>query len=157
MRLKVCIKRCDYFRKNGRQYCKKHLADCLAWVRDREDSEWEREILVIIQWERNRSFWRRLDYVMGKARSGSVRKVLIEDEDSGTLTEQATQESVQQAIFDNIHRKRFYLEEAAPACNGQWPTTQTIWVQCHHDHGGAYPFWDLQFPGRFQPGHKGDL
>jgi hypothetical protein len=56
---------------------------------------------------------------MGKARSGSVRKVLIKDEDSGTLTEHAMQESVQQAIFDNIHRKRFYLAEAAPACNGQ--------------------------------------
>jgi hypothetical protein len=26
---------------------------------------------------------------------------------------------VQQAIFDNIHCKRFYLAEAAPACNGQ--------------------------------------
>jgi hypothetical protein len=119
MRLKVCIKRCDYFRKNGRQYCKKHLADCLAQARDREDSEWEREILAIIQWERDRLFWHRLNYVMGKARSGSVRKVLIEDEDSGTLTEHATQESVQQTIFDNIHRKRFYLAEAAPACNGR--------------------------------------
>ncbi len=118
MRLKVSIEWCDYFRKNGRQYCKKHLADCLARARDREDSEREREILAIIQQERDRSFWRRLNYVMGKARSGSVRKVLIEDEDSGTLTKHATQESVQQVIFDNIHRKRFYLAEAAPACNG---------------------------------------
>ena len=25
---------------------------------------------------------------------------------------------MQQAIFDNIHRKRFFLAEAAPACNG---------------------------------------
>jgi hypothetical protein len=56
---------------------------------------------------------------MGKARSGLVRKVLIEDEDSGTLTEHATQESVQQAIFDNIHRKWFYLAEAVLVCNGR--------------------------------------
>jgi hypothetical protein len=56
---------------------------------------------------------------MGKVHSGSVRKVLIKDKDSGTLTEHATQESVQQAIFDNIHCKRFYLAEAAPACNGR--------------------------------------
>jgi hypothetical protein len=34
------------------------------------------------------------------------------------LTEHVTQESVQKAIFDNIHRKRFFLVEAAPACNG---------------------------------------
>jgi hypothetical protein len=28
------------------------------------------------------------------------------------------QEAIQKAIFDNIHRKRFYLTEAAPVCNG---------------------------------------
>jgi hypothetical protein len=56
---------------------------------------------------------------MGKARSGSVWKVLIEDKENGTVTEYVTQETVQQAIFDNIHRKRFYLAEATPACNGQ--------------------------------------
>ncbi len=94
MRLKVCIERCNYFRKNGRQYCKKHLADCLARARDREDSKREREILAIIQRERDRLFWRRLNYVMGKARRRSVRKVLIEDEDSGTLMEHAMQELV---------------------------------------------------------------
>jgi hypothetical protein len=119
LRLKVCIKRCDYFRKNGKKYRKKHLADCLARTRDKEDSKREQEILAIIQRERDRSFWQRVNYVMGKACSGSVRKVLIKDKDSGTLTEHATQESVQQAIFDNIHRKRFYLAEAAPACNGR--------------------------------------
>ena len=118
-RLNVCIQRCDYFRKNGKQYRSKHLSDCLARARDKEDSEREREILAIIQREKDRSFWRRLNYVMGKARSGSVRKVLVEDEDSGTLTEHVTQESVQQAIFENIHRKRFFLAEAAPACNGR--------------------------------------
>jgi hypothetical protein len=58
LRLKVCIKHCDYFRKNGKQYRKKHLADCLAWARDKEDSEREREILAIIQRESDRSFWR---------------------------------------------------------------------------------------------------
>jgi hypothetical protein len=72
MRLKVCIKRCDYFRKNGGQYRRKHLADCLAQARDREDSKGEREILVVIQWERDWSFWRRLNYIMRKARSGSI-------------------------------------------------------------------------------------
>jgi hypothetical protein len=43
---------------------------------------------------------------------------LVEDEQNGTLTEHSTQELVQVAIFDNIHRKRFFLAEAAPACNG---------------------------------------
>ncbi len=105
MRLKVCINRCDYFRKNGKHYHQKHLTECLAQARDREDSEQGREILEIIQQEKDRSFWCRLNYIMGKVRSGSVRKVIIENEESGTLTEHVTQELVQQAIFDNIHHK----------------------------------------------------
>jgi hypothetical protein len=57
---------------------------------------------------------------MGKPRAGSVRRVLVENGDQeGTLTENTTQESVQQAIFDNIHQKRFFLAEAAPICTGR--------------------------------------
>jgi hypothetical protein len=55
---------------------------------------------------------------MGKPQSGSVQGVLVEDKEHGTLTEHVTQDSVQKAIFDNIHRKHFFLVEAAPACNG---------------------------------------
>jgi hypothetical protein len=56
---------------------------------------------------------------MGKARNGSVRRVLVENEEEGTLTEHITQELVEEAIFNNIHQKRFFLAEAAPACNGR--------------------------------------
>jgi hypothetical protein len=57
---------------------------------------------------------------MGKPRAGSVRRVLVENGDQeGTLTENTTQESVQQAIFDNIHRKRFFLAEAVPICTSR--------------------------------------
>jgi hypothetical protein len=56
---------------------------------------------------------------MGKPHSKSVRRVLVENkEQEGTLIENNTQESVQVAIFDNIHRKRFFLAEAAPIRNG---------------------------------------
>ena len=119
LRLKICLKQCDHFRRNGKEYRRKHLANCLARAKEKEDSKKEQEILAIINRERDRAFWRRLNYVMGKSRSGSVRKVLIEDEENGTVTEHVTQETVQQAIFDNIHRKRFFLAEAAPACNGR--------------------------------------
>ena len=44
--------------------------------------------------------------------------MLVEDEEQGTLIEHLTQELVQKTIFDNIHQKRFFLAEAAPACNG---------------------------------------
>ncbi len=78
----------------------------------------EREILAIIQCKNDRSFWCRLNYVMGKLHSGSVWLMLVEDEEQGTLTEHLTQESVQKAIIDNIHQKQFFLAEAVPACNG---------------------------------------
>ena len=55
---------------------------------------------------------------MGKAWGGLVRRVLTENGgDEGTLSEHLTQETVQEAIFTNIHRKRFFLAEAAPICS----------------------------------------
>jgi uncharacterized protein (UPF0332 family) len=57
---------------------------------------------------------------MGKPRGGSVRRVLTEGgEEDGTLLEHLTEESVTEAIFTNIHRKRFFLAEAAPICSGK--------------------------------------
>ena len=119
LRLKVCLQRCDHYRKNGKPYRRKHLNDCLTRARDKEDSEKEKEILAIIHREKERGFWRRINYVMGKARNGSVRRVLVENEEEGTLTEHITQESIEEAIFNNIHQKRFSLAEVAPACNGR--------------------------------------
>ncbi len=67
-----------------------------------ENDNREKEILAIIQREKDRSFWRGLNYVMGKPPAGSVRRVLVKNRDQeGTLTENTTQESVQQAVFDN--------------------------------------------------------
>jgi hypothetical protein len=88
-------------------------------VRDAEDDSKEKEILAIIQREKDRSFWRQINYVMGKPRGGSVRRVLTEDGgEEGTLSKHLTEESVTEAIFTNIHRKRFFLAEAAPICSG---------------------------------------
>jgi hypothetical protein len=43
----------------------------------------------------------------------------VEDENQeGMLTENITHETVQSAIFNNIHRKRFFLAEDAPICSG---------------------------------------
>ncbi len=56
---------------------------------------------------------------MGKACGGLVWHVLVENGDlEGTLTENTTQESVQEAIFTNIHWKGFFLAKAAPICMG---------------------------------------
>jgi hypothetical protein len=92
----------------------------VSWRRKREGrSKKEKEILSIIQHEKNRGVWRRLNKVMGKPCSELVRRVLVENkEQEGMSIENNTKESVQEAIFDNIHRKRFFLAEAAPICNG---------------------------------------
>ncbi len=56
---------------------------------------------------------------MGKAQGGSVCRVLVESENQEELlTKNITQESVQEAIFANSHRKQFFLAEAAPICTG---------------------------------------
>ncbi len=56
---------------------------------------------------------------MGKARGGSVRCVLVDSGDqSGLLTENVTQETVQEAIFNNIRWNWFFLAESAPICTG---------------------------------------
>ncbi len=56
---------------------------------------------------------------MGKALNGLVRRVLLENKEEGKLNEYITQESVEEVIFNNIHRKWFFLVEAAPTCNGR--------------------------------------
>jgi hypothetical protein len=119
LHLKVCIQKCNYFRRHGTAYQRKHLNNCLDCAHEKDDSNKEQEILAIIQRKKDRSFWHQLNYVMDKPRNSLVRQVLVEDEEQGTLTELITQESVQEAIFDNIHQKQFSLAEAAPTCN--WP------------------------------------
>ncbi len=117
--VKVCVIPCNYFQRHGKQYCQKHLLKCLNNAKDSKDEQRETEILAIIQREKDRSFWCRLNYPMGKLQSGLVCRVLVENEDQeGTLTEYSTRESIQQAIFENIHLRRFCLAEAAPICLG---------------------------------------
>jgi hypothetical protein len=134
--LKACIKQCNYFRVHGKQYQQKHLYKCLQEVRDNDNDQRKKEILAIIQWEKDRSFWRRINYVMGRAQGGSVCRVLVESsEQEGMLTEYTTAELVQEAIFSNIHRKQFFLAENAPICSGGlqgWfgynAVTKTAWA-----------------------------
>jgi hypothetical protein len=115
--VRICRSKCDYFRKNGKQHRREHLNHRLQIARDREDETAEKQILAIISRERERGKWRRINYVLGKQRAGACFKVQVEKED-GTLDEFSTKEEVQCAIWENIHRKRFYLAEEAPICSG---------------------------------------
>jgi hypothetical protein len=81
---------------------------------------------------------------MGKGRGGSVRRVLTENGgEEGTLSEHLTQESVQEAIFTNIHRKRFFLIPSGGSTNLFWKPSGTLWLQLHHTDSAGYPQWNL--------------
>ena len=58
--------------------------------------------MAILQREKNRSYWRRLNYSMAKQQGRSVRTVQTTDED-GRVTDHTTQQSVQDAIWNEIH------------------------------------------------------
>jgi len=118
-RLKACNEKCDYFRKHGKKYRRKHLNRRLEIAKKKGDETAQARILGIIKGERDRAFWRRLNYCLGKRHTGSIRSVQVISGDDVT-TEFATKDSVEKAILSNIHGKgkRFYLAEEAPICKG---------------------------------------
>ena len=116
-RLKVCRAKCKYYKKYGKRYRRKHLINCLNRAKKNHNEEAEKKILAIIQREKDRSFWSRHNYSMGKKQGGSVRSVQIE-RGQGEIEEATTQQTVHEAIWNEIHRKRFYLAEQAPICKG---------------------------------------
>jgi hypothetical protein len=76
----------------------------------------EHHLLGIIKREKERDFWRKLKYTMGKKSGRSVQAVQVEDTE-GNIEVLNTQAEIHEAIWSNIHRKRFYLAEEAPICN----------------------------------------
>jgi hypothetical protein len=108
--IKTCASQCDYFRQKGKYYCRKHLYNRLNTAKEREDKEAAQKILDIIQREKERGFWCRMNYALGKPRGGACFKVQVEKED-GTIDEFTDEDDLHQAIWDNIHRKRFILAE----------------------------------------------
>ncbi len=88
----------------------------LETAKEKEDKEAEHQILTIIQREKDMSFWRRLNYALGKPRGGACFKVQVEQVE-GPVKEINSKEEIQKAIWDNNHRKRFYLAEEAPICS----------------------------------------
>ena len=113
-RIEVCHEKCNYLWKHGRRYCTKHLHSCADAVRDKGNYKKEQDVLDIIWREKDQSFWRRINYSMGKKRGAPPRRVVMENPHrEGELLEYDTQHTMQVAVFDNVHHKRFFLAEAA--------------------------------------------
>ena len=70
--MKVFRDKCKYYKIFGRRYRKQHLNNCLNRANKNNNEESEKKIMAIIQREKNRSFWGRLNNSMGNRRGGSV-------------------------------------------------------------------------------------
>ncbi len=71
--------------------------------------------MAIIQREKDKQFWRRMSYALGRQRGGACFRVQVEQGDA-TTEEYTSQSELQEAIWDNIHQKRYHLAELAPLC-----------------------------------------
>ncbi len=117
-RLRMCKEKIEHFRRHGKRYRQKHLNRRLQLAQEKEDEAAENQILAIIRQERDRAFWRRINYTLGKKRGRSVREVEVEDEE-GTTTIFNQEAEVHQAIWGEIHNKQFYSAEKVPICQGR--------------------------------------
>ena len=118
LRLKECKKKCNYFRKHGHRHRRRHLVDRLQKAKESKNEEAETRILAIISREKQRSYWRRLNFATNKPKGRSAR-VVSDEVGDGEVIEFEGKSAVEQAIFNEIHQKRFYLAEQAPICKGE--------------------------------------
>ena len=117
-RLEVCAERNNYFRKHGGRYQKKHLLRRVKAAREESKEDVAAKILAIIKREQDRAFWWRLKYTCGKVKGRSPTSVQIKGPND-SVKEHVTKAGVENAIWTNIHCKRFYLTEEAPICKGR--------------------------------------
>jgi hypothetical protein len=117
-RITFCEQQNEYFKYHGKYHRNQHLKTRLqeAWRKNNEEAE--KQILAIIQRERDKSFWRKLNYTLGKPRAGACFQVQVEDANRESQ-EYTTQDKIHDAIWNNIHLTRFYLAEAALICEGR--------------------------------------
>ena len=107
--------KCNYFREHGQKYRNRHLKVRLEISQDKGDEQTEKRILAILQGEKERAHWRRLNYGMRKSYGRSARVVLEKTED-GKIVEYEGQKKVKEDIWSKIHDERFYAAEKAPIC-----------------------------------------
>jgi hypothetical protein len=88
---------CDYFQKHGQYHRRKHLYSHLNIAKEKEDEAAARQILAIIQREKDKQFWQRMSFALGKQRGGTCFRIQVEQED-GTTDDYSNQMEVQEAI-----------------------------------------------------------
>jgi hypothetical protein len=117
VRLEACRKECAFYQEHGKRFRRHHLENRKCIALKQEDEEAFQKISAIIQREQQQFFWRKLNYVTGKKKTRSATSIQVEGPD-GIIMERTTQETVEQMIFSEIHKKRYTLAGEAPICNG---------------------------------------
>ena len=69
---------------------------------DKGDEQAEKRILAILQGEKERAHWRRLNYGLRKSYGRSAR-IVSEKTDDGNIVEYEGQENVEEAIWSKIN------------------------------------------------------
>ena len=87
-------------------------------AQEERNEEAEVRILAIIQREKDRAYWRRLNYGMKKTRGRSAR-IVSEASGDGAVREYEGQKEVEEAIWSSIHDHRFHTAEHAEVCKGR--------------------------------------
>jgi hypothetical protein len=116
LRVEECKQECKFYQDNGKQFCTKHLNERLQLAQERHDEEAFKKIEAIINKERQRSFWRWLNFVPGKKCTRSTTSVQVEEQ-PGLILESKTKEMVEEAIFREVHDKRYIMAKEAPICS----------------------------------------
>ncbi len=114
--VKECKQECKFYQENGKRFRLKHLNIRMRLAQERDDEEAFKRTGAIIQRERQRSFWRRLNYVTGKKQTRSAMTVQVEEQ-LGLVSESTTKDAVEDAIFTEVHDKQYTLAKEAPICS----------------------------------------
>ena len=131
-RLRTCKEHCEYYRDHGLPYRRRHLLRRAEVARKEGNEDGAKEILAMIARERQRDFWRSMKAGMQSQSGRSVQAVQVE-QDNGEVVEYTNQSDIEEAIWTNIHRRRFFWLKkhlsAKAACVATSVTQQILLLQ----------------------------
>jgi hypothetical protein len=118
LRVEECKRECKFYQEHGRRFQNKHLAKRMQLAQERNDEEAFKNFGNIITREKQRLFWRQLNFLTGKKQTRSATSVQVEVQ-PGILSESSTKDTVKDAIFREVHNKQYTQAKEAPICSGE--------------------------------------
>jgi hypothetical protein len=80
LRVDECKRECKFYQENGKRFQTKHLNERMRLAQECNDEEAFQKIGAIIQKEKQRSFWQRLNFVTRKKQTRSAMSVQVEEQ-----------------------------------------------------------------------------